>query len=653
MESAELKKLIGDEIQKTENKANKTIRDKLVIAALEGDKKRLERIEKILNVEKYDLVFIGQQGVGKTTAICHLFGLTTDKKVKIKKGKNTLERTVVQELLSTGSGKTTICEVAIVPDETTFIEVEPFSDKDLKELIDDFCSFQWDKWQQKNNHSSLIPAELMRAVKNMAKLKSTEELNELLEKAEEQEDFDKAIWARSRISERTETKIIPPIFSFPDDEKNWVRKTFHQLNFCQLDNFSIPKRISLHLRKELLSNLADFSKFNSIVDTKGIGAGEFGKDRPDIDKYIQSEEAFCLMAELFGPAPENVIDLMKYYLTPESQDISSKISLFVVPHKNEPEKMPGAEGTREDGIKRRKEDIEERLVAQKVNFSQDNIVFYDPLMFYVSEGTHGFRRDPDYEKGEFKELVASEKQRILSEIQALIEKRKQALVEERETLAQHLEEIKAGKGINESDEYLIAEMRKKIVSEYKVLPIRARDADDFIHDYVNAEVVNRHHMTVRAINNGYGRYEVRGIDIFHNAVPKANSLLRQIAQSRKDAIVVEVIKRCMEEASPDLQVLLRNFESQINAEYNDFLRKFSQEVSSFLEESVFRQDYFWPRTQNRWGEGPGYKADIGIMYRDQLTNHAKHYFEDKIKEHWQNFVKIVLTFLQTEENVRT
>ena len=47
----------------------------LTIKALEGTVERLNKIEKILKTPKYDLVFIGEVGAGKTTAICHLFNL--------------------------------------------------------------------------------------------------------------------------------------------------------------------------------------------------------------------------------------------------------------------------------------------------------------------------------------------------------------------------------------------------------------------------------------------------------------------------------------------------------------------------------------------------------------------------------------------------
>ena len=36
---------------------------------------RLEELEKLLKIEKYNIVFIGTVGSGKTTAISHLFNL--------------------------------------------------------------------------------------------------------------------------------------------------------------------------------------------------------------------------------------------------------------------------------------------------------------------------------------------------------------------------------------------------------------------------------------------------------------------------------------------------------------------------------------------------------------------------------------------------
>ncbi len=661
MEQVEsLKKQLEDEIQK--NKGKTDIRNRLVVAALEGDKNRLEQIESILKIEKYDLVFIGQQGVGKTTAICHLFGLTTEKVVKTKKGEKTIERTVTQELLSTGSGKTTLCEVVIIPDETTFIEIVPFAEKDLEQLVDEFCLLQWKiKEQQKDGRSPIhpereddqtskaFPTELKRAVENMAELNPSQ-LDELLKETEEQEDFCAKILDRCRISQRTETRIDPA--PSEQNERNWIRETFHSLNYCNLKNCSIPKSISIHINNNLL-NSEHFSNIKSIIDTKGIGAGEV---RKDIDNYLQSEKrALCLLVEGFASVPTNVIGLMKQHLTPEAQDISSKVLLLVIPRKNEPEQTSGAgaDCTREGGIAYRKRDIEDTFISQKLNLpqAQENVIFYDPLEYYLREGSAGFRADPDFSAEEFNQSVIAERNRILSVIQSRIEKRRQILEKELQGLANHLKSIKEGKGIAEQDEQLLKEMKDKI-SEFKHFLGRERDAGDFIHEYVTKKIAAYHHMTLRAINSRYGRYDVKGIDIYYDVVPLAKSFLKEVTQSHKDKIV-ETVKLGMEDASPELHILIQNLESQVNSGYNDLIVKFTSDISDHLENVVFypqdRNSEFWRKVQDRWG-GTGYKtaykADVVGMYRDRLIDKMKlePYISTEIKGRWQKFV---------EENVLT
>jgi DNA replication protein DnaC len=48
------------------------------VKALQDITDRLTKIHKILNIQQYNLVFIGQVGAGKTTAICHLFDLVRE-----------------------------------------------------------------------------------------------------------------------------------------------------------------------------------------------------------------------------------------------------------------------------------------------------------------------------------------------------------------------------------------------------------------------------------------------------------------------------------------------------------------------------------------------------------------------------------------------
>ena len=78
---------------------------------------RLHRIDELLSVDKYKLVFIGSPGTGKTTLICNYLDLLRDD--FIDKEPNDVP------LLNTASGRTTSAEVHILKGKRTLIRVEP------------------------------------------------------------------------------------------------------------------------------------------------------------------------------------------------------------------------------------------------------------------------------------------------------------------------------------------------------------------------------------------------------------------------------------------------------------------------------------------------------------------------------------------------
>jgi hypothetical protein len=112
------------------NKEN--LRNYLLKRTLEGRLERVVRLRKALAVEKFDLVFIGKVGTGKTTAICSLFGLLGN----FERGKAPRTQIRTEPLLSTGSGRSTICEVEIVRATQTAIEVEPLDGQEMHALLE-------------------------------------------------------------------------------------------------------------------------------------------------------------------------------------------------------------------------------------------------------------------------------------------------------------------------------------------------------------------------------------------------------------------------------------------------------------------------------------------------------------------------------------
>ena len=134
-----LKQNLRREISKLSGVPENNIPKYICINNLNSKLERLEEIEKILSIDKYKIIFIGTIGKGKTTAICHLFNLISDFKVSKTIHGRTKNVTETKELLSTGAGKTTICEVIIKASEKTYIEIEPYTVDEMENLIFDFC----------------------------------------------------------------------------------------------------------------------------------------------------------------------------------------------------------------------------------------------------------------------------------------------------------------------------------------------------------------------------------------------------------------------------------------------------------------------------------------------------------------------------------
>ena len=121
--------------------------------------KRLNKIDSVLDIEKYKIVFVGTIGAGKTTAICHLFNLVDEVSKTIKSNKKTKNIEVITPLFSTGSGRTTISEVIIQPDDNVAIKIEPYSKEKLEQLINEFC----ESFYSENSEDDLISIEIERA----------------------------------------------------------------------------------------------------------------------------------------------------------------------------------------------------------------------------------------------------------------------------------------------------------------------------------------------------------------------------------------------------------------------------------------------------------------------------------------------------------
>lgn len=617
------------------------------VQALQNITERLQKIRKIINIQRYNLVFIGQVGAGKTTAICHLFNLIQEIEITRTRGDKKVTIKKFKELLSTGSGKSTICEVVIRPAKHTYVEIDPYESTELQQLIEEFGLWVWQK-----SHPTTVkewveipPDELLRAIRNIVELPETIVNGKMKDCALEfaadfmidrYDEFKQELIKRGQLSERTKTEIYPA--ASESDERSWLSQVFQSLNVAKLADFSIPKRIYLNLSDKILD--FDRPRIGNIIDTRGLDLAT--KDRRDLAYYIrETENSICIFTERFAAAPANVIQIIGKYLSPTAKDINTKVSLLVMPRKGEPEKVIGADGQAvedlDQGIALRKANIDNVFANENINFPFNNILFYDALQGYLGDGSLD-RSDESVD-------IDLDRQRVFAEIDRVIIDREQQLEKEIQILAQQVDQIKSGDHFAPNEDDIIIVTKQKI-SEFSSLNL---GNNNFSTDYV--DMLPTHHCVLRATNNRYGQYELRDIDIYFNGRYLAENLIRKSTQNFKAEIlkIVDFVEAEISYGST-LSPVMQRLRSQIDENYEDLAINLGVEIETILSERLLApQDYdestFWQQAIDRWGQGSGYKVDVLALYIQQVGG-IDLMFANLIQSAWRDrIIQPILTFL--------
>lgn len=622
---------------------NFLIKTRCSINSLKSILTRLGRIKFLLEIPDYNLVFIGKIGVGKTTAICHLFNLFREEEKPVGETGKTVNK--ISELLSTGAGRTTICEVVIQPSssERSFLEINPYSDDEVKQFIIEVCTYFWNKKHDQNSEvSDLPPAELLRAIRNITDLRDSQikgkridKASELAQSSKSLDGFVKSVLKRADLSHRKQTRLESPHdFENVEDEKKWLRNNFSNLNLGKMDKFSLPKRIFVGVSNKLI-DFNKYPRFKSIIDTRGM---DDTRDRKDLSDYIRSQDnSICLFAEQFIAAPSNISELLKRYLTRESRDIDTKIALLVLPRKGEPENVVNLDGRVEDkyeGIEVRKNQIDDVFARENIKFLSENIFFYDALQFYDEE--HILKLN--YEKND----VFDARTEVLDAINDLISRREKALLKEAKDYKQIFHIIKSGGGLSPQEEKMINDLKKTIESHGNT-----EFLSDFESRYKN-HLKSYHVMVFRAINNRFGTYGLRDIDIYFDGSTVTEVLLRDRLLESKAEIVgaIEFVEEHASEKS-GLKPVMQILREQIDEYFEKTVIEIGQETCDCIRNSLAPQTYsnqFWDYAQNRWGQGPGYRENVLGQYGSQISG-LDDWLVERVQEVWkQNFMDRILEF---------
>ncbi len=155
-------------------------------------------------------------------------------------------------------------------------------------------------------------------------------------------------------------------------------------------------------------------------------------------------------------------------------------------------------------------------------------------------------------------------------------------------------------------------------------------------------------MVFRAINNRFGTYDLRDIDIYFDGSTVAEVLLRDRLLESKAKIIgaVEFVEEHASEQS-GLKPVMQILREQIDEYFEKSIIEIGQEICSRIKDSLAPQTYsneFWDYAQNRWGQGRGYRDDVLDQYGSQI-NGLDDWLVERVQEVWkQNFMDRILEF---------
>ncbi|MHC5772778.1 hypothetical protein [Nostoc sp.] len=656
-----LKQNLRREISKLSGAAENNIPKYICINNLNSKLERLEEIEKILSIDKYKIVFIGTIGKGKTTAICHLFNLISNFNVsKTKKGKTT-NIIETKELLSTGSGRTTICEVIIKASEKTYIEIEPYTVDEMENLIFDFCDSIANRDNTQSEEKIIISEEIERAIRNITELKITSKTvsdgdkKNTLRTDQAKELFDKSgvellkktALNNANIEARTSTKIE---LNNQKNEQEWIKNTFAAINNVQLKEFAIPRKIYLYLSDEILSG-SNLSQFDSVVDTKGLDENAI---RKDLQKYVDNQDTICLFVTTFNDAPEaNIMKLIGYHLTSKSKDFHHRFVTLVLPHKNEPKRVNGCDGDYDTGIQIRQDEVQATFKNLNLDFFQQNILFYDSLRYY--------RDDDDVVKlnESYEEDVQADKNEFIEAIAGVVERRRNILLDEIKAIKESSAKIKNGNALTESEIKAIENAIQKI----KDLRDLSKRVPGFVYENFIDEYVNKYYRykyrawnTKHAIHRNFGYYEPRDIDIYYDAKVVAegideDKMLRKFTKEVKQEL--ENILNELTSANESLKTFIPELVKEFYELYDEFIYEVGREVQKEVENKLSPQSEdsdFWNALIAEKGKqkkkGEKFVDNVCQIFKRELEKETNlnTFLKSKAEYHWKELVIKILGF---------
>lgn len=307
---------------------------------IERQRESLLKAASFLGRLNHNVAFIGDMGVGKSTAISFIFDLLVPPSLA--------DKTINRPVLETGAGGTTICEVHIKSGPEFGISLLPMSDAEMRELVSDFCAAKWavhTSEQREAGESVGVSREAERAIRNMSGLGRKREtvegkivyhdpVGDLAKSSSSEDEFRTRIIALMNLDDRTSRELWYDS-STRKHPMEWVMETFRAVNNGRLKDVPLPKSIDL-----LIPNFGRaFGELDiTVIDTKGVDDVAV---REDLDHRLKDARTAIVFCSRFNDAPGTSTRVLLQHLrqTFSERFDTGKVSVLALPRSEEARAM--------------------------------------------------------------------------------------------------------------------------------------------------------------------------------------------------------------------------------------------------------------------------------------------------------------------------
>jgi transcriptional regulator with XRE-family HTH domain len=560
---------------------------------LERQRAAIEASAVYLGKNIHQIAFIGEVGVGKSTAISFLYGLLDP----TSPAGDLRERVV----LETGGGHTTLCEVNIRRGPGFGIAVQAQPDEEMRNLVGDFCAATWLRRSgsdgQKND-SVNVSEEVQRAIRNMSgltvrrerdskgKTNSRDQAAELASQCATEEEFRARVIERMKLELRTRREIWIEDGSAKTAMQQ-LRKLFRDINNGRLGDVPLPSSIDL-LIPGFGSEVPGLAI--SAVDTKGLDEVAV---RADLDARLKDTRTHVVLCSTFNQAPSTSVQLLLDHLRNAHglRVDAGKVSVLALPRDDEAMAVKDDSGEPpiddEDGYHLKRDQILRKLA------SGDGALNGVPVLFFNVK-----KDDAPKVRGHLIEQIVrlrkSYEERLLDECAAADE-----VVRHHETQA-FTSAVQA-----------VADQLSNFLGAHASLPSRVRQPSA---ELIEAMSAIRYASTIWAMTRRNGEYYNFSVSHQVGAGGAKDALLRSKTWFEKLQGVLDTLKQ-----DADL-VLAQKTIQQVEVSAEGWRRAFAEAARTAAVE-VYRGPLeadvsLWSRCAAQWGAGPGFKGRVERIIRD-------------------------------------